>query len=142
MTHGRTWCVECGDEFKKKSLNHKFCSVDCGNAYHKNKYEKNKKLTHFDIFKSDDFRCQYCGKTPSDGVKLVVDHIYPIAKGGGADRFNLTTACEDCNTSKSNKLLGLKETVRRFNLNDEKFTYKEAKKFWEADKNNRTRGIP
>ena len=29
----------------------------------------------FTIFHRDNFTCQYCGRTPQDGAKLVIDHI-------------------------------------------------------------------
>lgn len=60
--------------------------------------------TRFEIFKRDDFKCQYCGRTPP-AVILHVDHINPASKGGTDDRLNLITACADCNLGKSNKEL-------------------------------------
>jgi 5-methylcytosine-specific restriction endonuclease McrA len=38
-----------------------------------------------------------------DGVKLEVDHIKPISKGGKTVLNNLQTLCMDCNRGKSNK---------------------------------------
>ena len=52
------------------------------------------------IFKRDDYTCQYCG---AHGVKLECDHIVPIARGGGNEDSNLTTACFACNRSKHTK---------------------------------------
>ncbi|MBA7666604.1 hypothetical protein ES703_74685 [subsurface metagenome] len=49
------------------------------------------------IFEADGFRCQYCGKTPNDGVKLTLDHVVPILFGGTSTFDNLITACEVCN---------------------------------------------
>jgi hypothetical protein len=57
------------------------------------------KKLRFEIFKRDSFTCQYCGKTPPD-VILHVDHIHPVAHGGGDDPMNLITACSDCNLGK------------------------------------------
>lgn len=58
----------------------------------------NKKL-RFEIFKRDNFTCQYCGRqTPN--VVLEVDHIIPRAEGGTDDPNNLITACFDCNRGK------------------------------------------
>lgn len=45
--------------------------------------------------------CQYCGYGPKDGVKLHVDHIKPVSKGGTNDRSNLQALCELCNLGKS-----------------------------------------
>ena len=57
----------------------------------------------YDILKRDGFRCQICGSTQKDGVKLHVDHIYPVSKGGRTVPENLQTLCERCNMGKSNK---------------------------------------
>jgi hypothetical protein len=42
--------------------------------------------------------CVYCGS--DDYWDLVVDHIYPIAKGGCSEPYNLTVACDRCNSHK------------------------------------------
>lgn len=53
------------------------------------------------VFRRDGYVCQYCG---AYGARLECDHIVPVAKGGGHDDSNLTTACFDCNRSKRDKL--------------------------------------
>ena len=62
------------------------------------------KRKRFEIFKRDNFTCQYCGAQPPD-VVLVCDHITPIALGGSNDLENLITACEPCNQGKAAKPL-------------------------------------
>lgn len=57
----------------------------------------------YDVLKRDNFQCQICGHSKDDGVKLHVDHIKPIAKGGKTQMSNLRTLCEDCNIGKSDK---------------------------------------
>lgn len=58
----------------------------------------------YDILKRDDFTCQLCGaSSKKDGVKLEVDHIIPVSKGGKTEKENLQTLCERCNRGKSNK---------------------------------------
>ena len=59
----------------------------------------------FRIFERDCFRCQYCGKTPRDGIQLQVDHITPRCLGGDDRDDNLITACAQCNGNKSGRLL-------------------------------------
>lgn len=54
------------------------------------------------IFERDDYTCQYC---ESRGGRLECDHIVPVARGGGHDDENLTTACFRCNRSKRDKLV-------------------------------------
>jgi hypothetical protein len=57
------------------------------------------KRTRFEIFKRDGFKCLYCGATPAQKV-LRVDHVKPVAEGGGDDPTNLVTSCFDCNAGK------------------------------------------
>lgn len=58
----------------------------------------------YDILKRDNFRCQICGATAQDGVKLHVDHIVPVSKGGKSVPSNLRVLCERCNLGKSDKM--------------------------------------
>lgn len=58
----------------------------------------------YDILKRDNFKCQICGSTAQDGVKLHVDHIVPVSKGGKTVKSNLRTLCDRCNLGKSDKL--------------------------------------
>lgn len=62
------------------------------------------KKVRFEIFKRDGFTCQYCGAHPP-AVILHVDHIHPVAKGGGNEDDNLITSCESCNQGKSDRSL-------------------------------------
>ncbi len=65
---------------------------------------KRKSLTkkiRFEVFKRDNFICQYCGKTPPN-ITLEIDHLIPISKGGDNDINNLIISCFDCNRGKSN----------------------------------------
>ena len=57
----------------------------------------------YDIMKRDNFRCVLCGRTANEGVKLHVDHIVPVAKGGLTVPDNLRTLCDQCNLGKSDK---------------------------------------
>lgn len=61
--------------------------------------------TRFEVFKRDEFRCQYCGRTPPE-VVLHVDHVLPVVEGGTNDPINLLTACADCNLGKAGVPLG------------------------------------
>ena len=57
----------------------------------------------YEVLRRDHFRCQICGAEQSDGVKLHVDHIIPIAKGGKTELSNLRTLCDLCNIGKGAK---------------------------------------
>ncbi len=54
----------------------------------------------FDIIKRDKRTCQYCGREPPE-VKLEIDHIKPVSKGGTNEPSNLITSCRDCNRGKT-----------------------------------------
>ncbi len=41
----------------------------------------NKKL-RFLVLERDNYTCQACGRTPADGIKLVMDHVVPVDWGG------------------------------------------------------------
>lgn len=54
----------------------------------------------YQVLREDGFRCVLCGRGQEDGVKLEVDHILPVSKGGRTIRSNLRTLCWDCNQGK------------------------------------------
>jgi hypothetical protein len=54
----------------------------------------------YEIMRRDDFKCRICGATADDGVKLHVDHIKPVSKGGKTEWNNLRTLCDRCNLGK------------------------------------------
>lgn len=56
----------------------------------------------YDVLRRDDF---HCGRGREDGVKLHVDHIVPVSRGGKTVMSNLQTLCEDCNCGKGNRYL-------------------------------------
>ncbi len=58
------------------------------------------KRVRFEVFKRDQFKCQYCGGAAPD-VLLTIDHVQPQSKGGANDILNLVTACSGCNSGKS-----------------------------------------
>lgn len=69
-----------------------------------NKRKAISKKLRFDIFKRDEFVCQYCGSHPPT-VILHIDHIVPVKEGGDNSIDNLITACSSCNLGKSANLL-------------------------------------
>ena len=64
----------------------------------------------YDILNRDNFTCVLCGASAKQGVRLHVDHIIPIAKGGKSIPQNLRTLCERCNIGKSDKTEGSAQT--------------------------------
>ena len=66
----------------------------------RNKRKPISKKTRFEVFKRDNFTCQYCSAKPPK-VPLEIDHILPVCKKGTNNIDNLITACFDCNRGKS-----------------------------------------
>lgn len=58
------------------------------------------KRLRYEILRRDGFACRYCG-AKADEAELQVDHVLPVALGGGDEAENLVTACADCNAGKS-----------------------------------------
>jgi hypothetical protein len=55
----------------------------------------------FLVFKRNEFTCVKCGRS-GRGIKLEVDHVTPVSKGGSDVLDNLQTLCFDCNRGKRN----------------------------------------
>ena len=114
-------CLNCGKNFETTILTKVYCSKECLKSAYRKIYEEKRGKTSFRIFRRDAFKCSYCGRTPyEDGIKLVVDHIYPVDKGGSGEAFNLITACVQCNLSKSSHILSNNLILELWQLNEKK----------------------
>ena len=74
--------------------------------YKAQRNDERSKMTNslrYDVMRRDKFRCVLCGASADDGVKLHVDHIIPVSKGGLTTMENLRTLCDRCNTGKRDK---------------------------------------
>lgn len=73
------------------------------------------------IYDRDENKCLKCG-TPDN---LTLDHIIPIAHGGGNEYTNLQTLCSKCNSEKGTKEIDYRKWLEypAF-INDEKFDWK------------------
>ena len=108
-------CKYCNKEYKTIWTRQMFCCKTCQYRWYKIYYfnlnnKTSKKMdylkTRFEIFKKDNFTCQYCGRNvKEDKIRLHIEHIIPKAKGGTDDPSNLTTSCSDCNFGKSDRML-------------------------------------
>ena len=73
------------------------------------------------VCRRDKFRCVFCHRYHGqlwNGVKvrIVVDHFYPLARGGNAlDEGNLVVACHQCNHDKSDDIWELGCRVGYYN---------------------------
>jgi hypothetical protein len=67
-----------------------------------------KKVPHgvrWKVLVRDNFRCVVCGANPAidHSVRLEVDHIVPVARGGSNHFGNLRTLCLNCNAGKGDR---------------------------------------
>lgn len=95
-------CENCIDKFSLTVNNDQPAKTK------KEKTERSKMSTRirYDILERDGFKCNYCGAKPEIGnnVKLHVDHIIPVSKGGKTETDNLQVLCQTCNLGKSDKM--------------------------------------
>jgi len=60
------------------------------------------RLCRKEIFRRDEYTCQYCGKQTHN---LTMDHVIPRHRGGDHGWDNLVSACPACNRHKGGKTL-------------------------------------
>ena len=58
------------------------------------------KLTRREVFRRDNFTCQYCGM---ESKSLTIDHVVPRHRGGTHDWENIVSACPICNRRKGGR---------------------------------------
>jgi len=71
------------------------------------------------IYRSDEFRCVYCGRLLDDdhiegSWERTLDHLIPRSLGGGNGAHNLVTACIHCNSSRQET--GVSQFLRILNV--------------------------
>jgi 5-methylcytosine-specific restriction endonuclease McrA len=96
-------CQTCGAPFAPRHRRHLHCAEHepHGNAHRSpttrarrdgtGDYERNRRH----VLERDSWQCVYCGQPAT-----TVDHVIPVARGGGHDLTNLVAACATCNFSK------------------------------------------
>ena len=60
------------------------------------------KLTRKEIFRRDNYSCQYCGSSSRD---MTIDHVEPRHLNGKHEWENVVTACAYCNHKKGGRTL-------------------------------------
>lgn len=99
-------CDVCECRFMPNRHNQLCCSNQCTKQKFEWKYTKTYWFRlRWEILLRDSFTCQYCGRTPKQGVILTIDHIVPKIQGGKNTKDNLITSCRCCNSGKSDILL-------------------------------------
>jgi len=82
----------------------------------------------------DNYKCQACGKTVKDGIRLEVDHKKPLEWEGTNDFDNLWTLCHLCNGGKKNFFSDLDDKVMT-EVEKQGSGYKKLIKFFELNPN-------
>lgn len=52
------------------------------------------------VFKRDDYACQYCG---TKSAELTIDHVLPKSRGGKTEWSNVVCCCSKCNSKKRDR---------------------------------------
>ena len=66
----------------------------------KRPHRPERKLTRLEVFKRDQYTCQYCGK---ETRQLTLDHVIPRYRGGQHTWENVVSACVPCNRRKAGR---------------------------------------
>lgn len=96
-------CKGCGCTYKDDPDSGKYCSQSCKNRGKKKSSKR--RLVYISgsvrdrLYAKFDYRCAYCGFR----LKLTLDHVVPVSKGGRDIESNLVPACQSCNSSKGAK---------------------------------------
>ncbi len=91
------------EQFGIDALKQALADANCQARYQESRQYQRSLMTsklRYDVMKRDGFRCCLCGASQKDGVRLEVDHIRPVSKGGKTEMSNLRTLCESCNRGK------------------------------------------
>jgi len=62
--------------------------------------QSGRKLTRLEVFKRDQYTCQYCGR---ETRQLTLDHVIPRHRGGQHTWENVVGACVPCNRRKAGR---------------------------------------
>ena len=98
-------CANCCSFGREKA----FSGSDLAKA-HRDRLSPKPKRRHirsshrYRVLERAGFSCQACGARANDGVKLHVDHIHPVSKGGTNDLSNLQCLCQACNLGKADRI--------------------------------------
>ena len=81
------------------------------------------KMTRFEVFNRDQFKCRYCGANPPK-VVLHIDRLIEPSARGSSQAQNLVTACQRCVMGKG--VLESKSDVATLKSNNEMLGEREA----------------
>lgn len=116
-------CVVCKKEFQKKRQKQVHCSETCyvktyyykrdifKRRFYSRTRESKERGAHgkhsfvewTDLKKRLNYQCQICKRFEPE-IKLTIDHIVPISRGGTNHIENIQPLCQSCNSKKGNKI--------------------------------------
>lgn len=104
-------CSVCGDTFKTHRTNTFVCSRECKKAARRRDAIPKKVIGS--VIERSKGKCHWCkckliinGGTAYHPRKLHIDHVIPVARGGGDEETNLVASCAECNGRKHSKIWG------------------------------------
>lgn len=89
-------CPKCGEVFKQKRSNQKFCTKKCKHYYYVRVRKKKLQQPYAKFKKSS---CDFCGFKAIDTCQLDIDHIDGNHKNNSLE--NLQTLCANCHRLKT-----------------------------------------
>lgn len=105
-----SYCSPHGRNYYKKTYQITSNNIEyyCNECIKKRQYKQSAQYQRslmtdklrYQVLNRDHHKCVICGASAKDGVKLHVDHIIPVSKGGKTELSNLRTLCERCNLGK------------------------------------------
>lgn len=100
---GKAEYVETGEgRLRSEHLSMLEPSVVRLNRYVHRPYRLAVSFSKRNVFRRDDFTCQYCG---ARGADLTLDHVVPRSQGGATSWENVVVACQPCNLRKGDRPL-------------------------------------
>lgn len=100
-------CETCGKYYISLNKKQRWCCVKCYNTRKKDECNTQRAFLklRWEILIRDNFSCVYCGRNPSVGAIMQIDHVIPRKRDGKNNKENLVTACQECNNGKRDVLI-------------------------------------
>lgn len=94
LAYSKKWRMENNDKriFYEKSRRARIYGAEI-NDFNKRQWEE--------VLSEHGNFCHYCGR---DDVRMTMDHVIPLSKGGNHTKSNIVPACLSCNSKKNNRL--------------------------------------
>lgn len=108
-------CKRCGASLEHKKAHALYCSKTCVSMDHAFNRRRGTRTTakarRWEIITRDDSACYLCG-VGLTYEQVELDHLIPVAQGGGNEPENLAVACGPCNKSRGARLT-IRQIIKR-----------------------------